>query len=330
MTHHQAATSPPISTAGDLATRRSLIVAPKTSRIEHAVLRRPAAGEIVVQVQMNGLCASDLTTWLQGPPDGAPIALGHEPVGRVLEVGAGVDLIQVGDLVTGRLVESFADLILAPAAHAVPLPASVGYESGIGEPLGCVVEALRRARLNTGDRVAVLGLGFMGLVLLQLLATSDVGEVVALDTREEACRVALTHGAIAAYLPIEIADRAEMLNGFDAVFEVTGAQAGLDLATKLVRPHGTLDIVGYHQDTRMIDMQAWNWKALDVVNGHVRDQKRLTDSIRRGLDLVANRRIDYRTLITHRYPLSEIDQAYADMQSKLDGFIKAVIVLDDQ
>lgn len=329
MTLRQAG-SPAADTASGLAVRRSVIVAPETSRIEQTALRAPAVGEIMVQVLMNGLCASDLPAWLEGPRTSAPVALGHEPVGRVLEVGAGVDGIAVGDLVTGRLIESFADVIVAPAVDAVVVPPALACESAIGEPLGCVVEALRRARLDTGDRVAVVGLGFMGLVLLQLLATSDIGELVAIDTREDACRAALAHGASIAYSPAEIVGHAGMQDGFNVVFEVTGAQAGLDLATSLTRTHGTLDIVGYHQSRRTVDMQAWNWKALEVINGHVRDRHRLTDSIRRGLDVVASGRIDYQSLITHRYPLSAIDHAYADLRAKPKGFIKAAIVLDDQ
>jgi len=282
-----------------------------------------------VQVLLNGLCASDLPTWLEGPREGTPVRLGHEPVGRVVEVGAGVDMIAVGDVVTGRLVESFADMITVPAADAVVVPPGLPYQSAIGEPLGCVVEALRRARLDTGDRVVVVGLGFMGLILVQLLATSDIGELVAVDTREDACRAAVTNGATVAYGPAEIVSLAGMRDGFDVVFEVTGVQAGLNLATTLTAPHGTLDIVGYHQSHRTVDMQAWNWKALEVINGHVRSRHRLTDSIGRGLAVVASGRIDYQSLVTHRYPLTEIDQAYADMRAKPDGFIKAAIMLDE-
>lgn len=169
----------------------------------------------------------------------------------------------------------------------------------------------------------------MGLVLLQLLATRDIRGLVAIDTREITRRTALAHGA-GSHVPAEIVDQAGMRDCFDVVFEVTGAQAGLDLATTLVKPHGTLNIVGYHQSRRTIDMQAWNWKALEVVNGHVRDQRRLTDSIRRGLDVIASGRIDYQSLFTHRYALTEIDRAYTDLRAKPEGFIKAVIVFRDE
>jgi L-iditol 2-dehydrogenase len=303
--------------------RRSVIVAPATTQLEETEVRAPGPGELLIQVIANGLCASELPTWSRGPAEGSPATLGHEPVGRVVELGSGVDTIAIGDIVTGRLSDSFAELIVVPAEDAVVVPPGLSYEAGIGEPLGCVVEALRRARLDTGDRVAVVGVGFMGLCLIQLLATSAVGELVAIDVREDARRAALGYGASAALNPD---DAAPLTDAFDVVFEVSGTQGGLDLATTLTRSGGTLDIVGYHQGARTVDMQAWNWKALDVVNGHVRDQRRLTDSIRRGLAVAAGGRIDYASLFTHRYPLSDLDRAYADLRAKPDGFVKALIV----
>jgi L-iditol 2-dehydrogenase len=306
--------------------RRSIIVAPATSQLEEIEVRPPGPGELLVQVIANGLCASELPTWLHGPANGTPTALGHEPVGRVVEVGGGVHTIAIDDTVTGRWAESFAELIVVPAEYAVVVPPGLSYEAGIGEPLGCVVEALRRSRLDTGDRVAVIGAGFMGLCLIQLLATSPIGELVAIDVRDDAKQASLAYGASTAGNP---EDMDQMNDAFDVVFEVSGTQNGLDLATSLTRPGGTLDIVGYHQGTRTVDMQTWNWKALDVVNGHVRNQRQLTDSIRRGLDIAASGRIDYASLFTHRYPLSDLDQAYTDLRTKPDGFIKALILMNE-
>ena len=303
---------------------RSVVTAPATSQLRDVDVPTPARDQVVLQVLLNGLCASDLPAWSSGPGAGAPVVLGHEPVGRVVEVGPGVDTVRVGDLVTGRVAESFAELVVAAAADLVVVPPGVPLEAAIGEPLGCVVEALRRTRPDVGDRVAVVGLGFMGLCLLQLLARSGAAEIVALDPRPDATDTALRHGASSSHHPGDL-DDPRRHDAFDVVFEVTGAQAGLDLATRLVRPHGRLGIVGYHQGPRTVDVQAWNWKAIDVVNGHVRDQQRLTDSIRRGLAMVAAGRIDYGALITHRYRLEQIDQAYADLRDKPEGFIKAVV-----
>ena len=307
--------------------RHSVLVAPETSKLEEIEVRDPRHGELLIEVIANGLCASELPAWSSGPATNAPTTLGHEPVGRVVEIGGDVDTIAIGDVVTGRWTASFAELIVVPAEYAVVVPPGLSYEAGIGEPLGCIVEALRRARLDTGDRVAVVGAGFMGLCLIQLLATNPIGELVAIDVRDDAKPAALRYGASTAANPDDLAGQTD---AFDVVFEVSGTQGGLDLATALTRSGGTLDIVGYHQGARTVDMQTWNWKALDVVNGHVRDERRLADSIRRGLDVAAGGRIDYASLFTHRYPLSDIDRAYADLRSKPDGFVKALIMLSEQ
>jgi L-iditol 2-dehydrogenase len=241
-----------------------------------------------------------------------------------------VDSPAVGDLVTGRLVNSYADLIVARAQDAVIVPDCLTPDSAIGEPLGCIVHAVRRSHIDIGDRVAVIGVGFMGLCLLQLLAARrDTAELAAIDTRPEARRHGLQHGATRIYTPDEALETPGMLDAFDVVFEVTGAQAGLDLATALIKPHGTLSILGYHQSRREIDMQSWNWKSIDVVNGHVRDPRQLASSTKDGLVVVATRQLTYRSLITHRYPLSGIDQAFRDLRTKPEGFIKAVIDLTD-
>lgn len=85
-------------------------------------------------------------------------------------------------------------------------------------------------------------------------------------------------------------------------------------------------IVGYHQGgPRTVDMKMWNWKAIDVVNAHVRRRDVLMDAMRAGLDLEAKGLIDLGSLVTHRYGLSGVDQAYGDLASKPEGLIKAVI-----
>jgi threonine dehydrogenase-like Zn-dependent dehydrogenase len=69
----------------------------------------------------------------------------------------------------------------------------------------------------------------------------------------------------------------------------------------------------------------WNWKAIDVVNAHVRDHSRLMSSMQIGMDLLESGRLSLEPLITHRYPLEEIARAFSDLADKPPGFIKAVI-----
>jgi threonine dehydrogenase-like Zn-dependent dehydrogenase len=118
----------------------------------------------------------------------------------------------------------------------------------------------------------------MGLGFLQLLKLRGPGRIVAIDVRAEAREKARELGTGETYHPDELPDACrltrvadwEIERGFDVVIEASGTQPGLTLAGELVRGHGVLSILGYHQGgDRQVDMQLWNWKAIDVVNAHV-------------------------------------------------------------
>ena len=108
--------------------------------------------------------------------------------------------------------------------------------------------------------------------------------------------------------------------------EGSGTQPGLTLAGEMVRAHGLLSILGYHQGgPRQVEVGMWNWKAIDVVNAHLRRRTDLIESMRIGLELTAKGLIDLGALVTHRYTLDEVDRAYTDLQEKPPEFIKAVV-----
>jgi 2-desacetyl-2-hydroxyethyl bacteriochlorophyllide A dehydrogenase len=306
-----------------VTTRQSVLTGPRTSALRSVELRPPGYGEVMLKVLVSGVCASEVADWAAGP-GGQPVVLGHEPVGEVVAVGPDVTAFAAGDLVTGRVDASFADHAVGDVRDLVLVPAGLEPVEALGEPLGCVVEALRRTRMDTGDRVAVVGTGFMGLVLLQLLRHAGTRQVVAIDPRPDAREQALVHGADAALAPGEAAPADD--GEFDVVVEASGTAPGLDLATTLVRPHGVLSIMGYHQGPRTVDLQAWNWKAIDVVNAHVRDRDRLRESVHRGLGLVAAGRIDVGALVSHRFALDQVDAAFDALVAKEPGFVKAALI----
>ena len=312
--------------------RAYAVVGPERGEVVQLPDPQPSANQALVRVISNGVCASDLSTWSR-PQDGYPIYLGHEPVGHVVATGLGLD-VPVGTIVTGRIAASFAELALGDAADLVVVPEGLDPAYVLGEPLGCVAEAFRRTPVQLGDRVAVVGVGFMGLVMLQLLSRSPQAALVAVDPREDARAAALAHGADTALDPGEIpapyrvdAFDSDGSEAFDVVVEATGSQEGLSLAAALVRPHGSLTVLGYHRGDRVVDMGLWNWKAMDVVSGHVRDAALLRRSTESGLRMLASGRIDLSGLVTHTFSLSQVDEAFRVLREKPEGFIKSVIIL---
>jgi threonine dehydrogenase-like Zn-dependent dehydrogenase len=298
------------------------ITASRTFTIREAEFPPPPAGKVLVRVLHVRICAGELADWQKGPSGDAPIPVGHEPVGIIHALGDGVEGLAVGQTVTGRLEPSLADYVYADTADVVAVPDGVDPRQAIGEPLGCVVEGYRRAQPAPGDRTAVVGLGFMGLVMTRLLALSPTSCVLAVDPRDDAREVAAALGAT------RVGEPGAAAGDFDLVVEASGTQPGLDLASALAAEHGTLSILGYHQTRRTVDLEAWNWKALDVVNAHVRDRHRLADSTGAAMRLLDSGRLPVGDLLTHHFRLEQADQAFEALQDKPTGFVKAVITLD--
>jgi threonine dehydrogenase-like Zn-dependent dehydrogenase len=256
------------------------------------------------------------------------VALGHEPVGIAEELGPDVTEVSAGDRVTGRFGPSFCDHLVVDERDLVVVPPGLDLVDSIAEPLGCVVEARRRTSVGPEDAVAVVGAGYMGLLMLDVLRMDGVASVTALDPRADSRAAAVGLGAGEAIAP-EDASIQERAGAFDVVIEASGTQAGLDTATRLVREHGVISVLGFHQGgRRTVDMEMWNWKSIDVVNAHVRRRDLLNEAMRRGLELIRRDRIHPARFVTHPFRLEDVDDAFESLAAKPAGFIKAVVVND--
>jgi threonine dehydrogenase-like Zn-dependent dehydrogenase len=86
-------------------------------------------------------------------------------------------------------------------------------------------------------------------------------------------------------------------------------------------------IAGYHQgEARRIPLGEWNWKGFRVVNGHVRDVTTILWGMRVGMRLLTSGRVSMEGLVTHRFPLEEIDDAFRTAHEKPEGFVKATVI----
>lgn len=288
--------------------------------------RLPAAGEVRVRLDGAGICASELPLW-EGRDwfdyPRAPGEPGHEGWGTVEALGSGASGLQLGSRVALISERAHAEHDVVPADRVVALPDELARNGPFpGEPLACAVNAMRRAGVENGHRVAVIGCGFLGLLLVQLcVAVTD--EVVAISRRSSALEHALAAGARSAW---QIDDRQlAQLAEFDVVLEVTGHQRPLDLAGRLTRVRGRLVIAGYHQDGRReVDMGLWNWRGLDVINAHERDPDVYVRGLREAIDAVRCGRLDPQPLLTHRFAFEELGEAYRVASRRPEGFIKAV------
>ena len=305
-------------------------------QVELAVVPRPEPGPGQVRVRLEGcgVCASNLTPWagpdwMRFPTE--PGDLGHEGWGVVDAVGDGVEGLAPGDRVAALSYRAYAEYDLADAAAVVPLPASLGDRSFPGEPLGCAMNIFRRSRIEAGQTVAIVGIGYLGAVLTRLAADAGA-RVIAVSRRPFSLDVARAFGA-AETIPMEdhqriIGQVKELTGGdlCDRVIEAVGQQGPLDLAAELTRERGRLIVAGYHQDgPRQVNMWLWNCRGLDVINAHERDPRVYVQGIREAVAAVAAGRLDPRPLHTHTYPLSCLGEALDATRDRPDGFLKALV-----
>ncbi len=314
--------------------KQSVLVRPRTSEVWEVPVPNVGPHEVLVRVKACGVCSSELHGPWTNPPS-LPWRMGHEVAGEVVKVGAQVHDLNPGMAVTGLFSQGFAECAVAQDDQVVPLPEGIPYECALGEPLSCIISAAHRTEVEIGDTVAIVGVGFMGLLMLQALNLKGPIKIFAVDVRKEALELAKGLGADEALTSEEIPENLKLLHwenmkkkfGLDVVVEASGTQVGLTLASEMVREHGVLSIVGYHQGgQRSVDMELWNWKALRILNAHERRVSFQMDCMKRGLRLLERHKIEMEPLITHQYPLDQVDQAFMDLERKPAGFIKAVII----
>lgn len=318
----------------------------------------PSDDEILLRVHACGVCQSEVSWWKLGanaknypfdenvldweiaqrqktPGTSSrtyPALMGHEPSGEILAVGKNVTNLKPGMHAVALGNRSFAEYGVYPAAFVHPLQPSTPFEQALGEPIACVYNAAQRANVRAGDKVVLLGCGFMGLMLLQIMKRANPAVIVAIDVRDDALAVASKLGAdvianSAREDVVEAVRKAVGSKGATIVVEAIGKQVGLDIATQLVCWNGRIAIVGYHQgEPRRIDVGMWNVKGIDVVNAHERHIHIYYRGMVGGITLLEEGKLDMKALVTHTYPLDRIDDAFHQSADKPQGFIKAVVI----
>ena len=182
-------------TAGDHA--RAVMTGPGKIEVRPAPVPNPSLGELRVRMEGCGLCASNLAVWAGAPWFTYPLepgAPGHEAFGWIDLAGPEVTGWQRGQRVAFLSSHGFAEYDLARADSTVLLPAELEGVPFPGEPLGCAMNIFRRSNVHQGDTVAIVGIGFLGALLVQLCAHAGA-RVIALARSAEALHLANSLGA---------------------------------------------------------------------------------------------------------------------------------------
>jgi propanol-preferring alcohol dehydrogenase len=242
---------------------------------------KPETHEVLIEVEACGVCHSDLHVADGDWPQLArivkkPLILGHEIAGRLVEKGADVRDLHVGDRVgvpwlhwscgdcefcregnenlcarqkiTGVTVDGgYAEFVKAPASHALKIPENLS--SVEVAPLFCagvtVFRALKQAKISRGQRLAIFGIGGLGHIAVQIGCALGA-EIAAVDVSEEKLALAKSLGATHVFNAAsdDVAKGFRNLGGAHAALVTSAAKSAYDMAFQCVRPSGSLLVVG--------------------------------------------------------------------------------------
>jgi len=312
---------------------------PRDLQIEPASGPTPAAGDVVVRVAMAGLCGTDHRIFTGDRAVAYPRVMGHEFVGRVEAVGEGVTRVAVGDRVAvepnyscgacplcregnrnlclarvaiGIDVDGcFADVARVPARCCWPAPANVSDEDLVlTEPLAVVVRAVERAAVRRGETVAVVGVGTLGLLALQVLRARGA-RVLCVGRTERRFALARELGAEAVHAtsdgPLDAAARAfSGREGADAVIEGVGTPEAVNHALELVRPGGRLVLTGLPHAPSTVSFFSVVRREVTITGSMI-----YQDEFAEAMRLVAAGTVRTRPLVTHRFALQVFRDAFA-------------------
>jgi 2-desacetyl-2-hydroxyethyl bacteriochlorophyllide A dehydrogenase len=323
--------------------RRLVSPAPHELVVEkHELPDRPPPGGILARAATTAVSAGteianyEGRTAQRGPESTQPYYPGYSFAGAVLAAGEGAPFAP-GERVCGPLPHASHVIEARPErlARLTKIPDQVGSEQAALTQLGCIVlNAVRMARIELGERVAVVGAGLVGLLAIRLAQLSGGRPVAALDLLASRVELARGYGAHAGSDPDELAPLAP--GGFDVVFEATGAPAAVTSAFRLAARGGRVVLLGSTRGL-VTDFDPYgdvHLRGITVLGAHVsttpfaptlRDPWTETANRRVLLDLMREGTLDVTPLITHRIGPDEAPAAFAALAAKADGHLGVVI-----
>lgn len=316
--------------------------------VQERTLPELAPRDVVVRVEAVGVCGSDTAYFTVGRIGGwvvdGPIVLGHEVAGTVERVGSAVTSVQAGDrvaiepgtpcrdcrdcmagryhlcpefrfLATPPYDGALAELLVMDERNLFVMPDSMSFEEGaLLEPLSVGIWACRRASLEPGDRVLVVGAGPVGILAAQVARALGASEVTLVDISEFRLDVAAGFG-------FEVERSGEGgSRDFDVLLECSGAPDALAGGLRRLRTGGRAAMVGMPKQAVELPLSELNVNELTIslVN-------RYAHTWPTAIALVASGRVDVASLVTHRFPLDETADALMNA-ARVPSSMKSVVL----
>jgi L-iditol 2-dehydrogenase len=318
------------------------------------------ARDVLLRIDAVGVCGSDVHFYRTGRIGEVvvkyPFVMGHEFAGTIEKAGAEVRGLQPGQRVAvdplvacgdcdqcragrantcrnqifignpGELSGSLAEYLVVPAECCFPVPDSMTPgQAAMIEPLSIGVHSQRLSQIEVGSTIAILGSGPIGLSVLLACRAAAGCTAYMTDLIDERLAMAAQLGARWTGNPRQ-ADIVKAIGeaepaGVDLVFECAGEQETLNQAIELLKPGGTLVMVGIPE----FDEVSFQTHTLRRKELTVKSVRRQNHCVVPSIDLVSSGRINVDPLMTHHFPLAETATAFDMVSGYRDGVIKAMI-----
>jgi len=332
----------------------------KIGQVPEPKIRRPT--DVLIRVKMVGVCGSDIHYYTTGRIGSQivqfPFVVGHEAAGVVEQIGKKVTRVKPGQRIAidpavycgqcdqcragrentcrellflgcpGQLTGALAEFLVLPENCCFPIKERTTFEqAALSEPLAIAVYAVERSHPPPGANVAILGAGPIGMSVFHVLRSKKVGGVFITDRipdrlkfsdrlRPKWCGNPGRTDVVKEMSKIEP-------SLMDAVFECSGDKEAFDHAVKLLKPGGTLALVGIPEfDEVTFPIHELRRKEISIIN--IRRQAQCTQ---KAIDLLERKRINMDAMVTHHFPLEETREAFDLVANYRDGVMKAMIAV---
>jgi len=334
--------------------RMAYLDAKRRITLREEPIPRPGPGQALVELKANGICGSDLHFWSEGRLGSfvvtRPYVPGHEACGVVAELGEAVGGLRVGDRVViepgvpcgrcsycrgGRynlcpdvvflsappINGTFCDYIAIRSDALHPLPERMSFEQGaLVEPAAVGVHAVNRAGACSGMTAVILGCGPIGLMTLQAFKSAGGARATCIDKIPSRLQRALALGADAVVPAGQ--DDAYLTDAADVVFETAGSVSATAAAFRYASPGGTVVQVGWPEEN-LVSMNVADLMAKELAHLGV---NRYANAFPTAIAWIADGRIRADEMITHRFSLDEIAEAFRFAHENRQDVIKAIVV----
>ena len=331
-------------------------------RIEDVPDPTPGRGEVLVEVSRNGICGSDLHTYVGSTAASLHVpgvVLGHEFAGTVRALGDGVEGVAEGTHVAVAPIEwcgecwacneghpnlcrklalyggyrlplhgGLAPLVAVSRRSVFPVPDGLGVvEAALAEPVAVAVHAVRISPITVGASVVVLGAGPIGLGVLQSAVAAGAALTIVSEPSEARRAVARSCGATAVLDPrtddLVAAARDLTGHGVDLVFDTTGVNAALDQGIAALRPHGTFVSVAQWGERAQVDMGRAMAKEINLRFSFTYEP---AVDFPISLELLASGAVDAPGMITDHISLDElVDRGLEELLHHSDRHVKILV-----